>query len=237
MMTRHVCSAAAGVLLGLAASASAATYNCLPLELRNETDHVRVLCAEPSRWEGGYPRDGADRIRFFAVAKTNADFAKRFVYVVQTALTAGLIVQFQYTSGDVSGTAFGCAANECRTPSSFGLLAPATDVRIPFAVWPSQATAPIAQGSWRHYGPFSISSYRKLVVSLTGTGNADLYVNRDDPPSDTKYTCRPQLSTSTETCNIPGPAATVEKAVTYYVAVKGVGASNTFKLSVSIQPK
>jgi hypothetical protein len=117
----------------LPGTALAATYNCLPVELVERSDRFQVQCGEPKFEEGGYPSDGADRISSFAVAKSNGDFARRFESMMQTALTAGLIVQFQYTSGDTSGTAFGCVASACRTPWAFGLLAPATAVRIPYA--------------------------------------------------------------------------------------------------------
>ena len=225
-----------GILVGLASSAAAATYNCLPAEIIERSDHFRVECAEPSGFEGGYPRDGTDRIQFFAVSKADADLVKRFAYVVNTALTTGMVVQFQYTSGDVSGSAFGCQSSDCRKPWAFALLAPATDVRIPYAVWPSGVTESVAQEKWMHYGPFSISQYRKLVVKMTGTGNADLYVRKDDPPTESDFTCRPQLSTSNENCTILGPDPK-ERAATYYVAVKGVGTNNTYQLTVSIQSK
>jgi len=131
-MKKHILPAAAGILLGLTGSAVAATYNCLPVEIYEETNRFHVLCGEPKPEEGGYPSDGSDRIRYFAVPKSDNDFAKRFKYITQTALIAGLVVQFQYTSGDTSGTAFDCAANNCRKPGAFGLLAPASEVRIPF---------------------------------------------------------------------------------------------------------
>ncbi len=235
-MRRTIGLAVAGILTSLAGTAAAATYNCLPAEIIEKPDHFRVECAKPSDFEDGYPRDGANRIQFFAVPKADANFAKRFVYMVQTALTTGLVVQFQYTSGDVSGSAFGCASHECRKPWAFGLLAPATDVRIPYAVWPSGMTESIAQGKWVYYGPFSISQFRKLVVNMTGTGNADLYVRKADPPTETNFTCRPQLSTSNEGCTMLPPDPT-ERAATYYVGVKGVGANNTYKLTVSIEAK
>jgi hypothetical protein len=138
-----------GALLGLTGSAGAATYNCLPVELLEETNRFHVLCAEP-RGEGEYPRDGSDQVRFFAVPKSDADFAHRFEHITQTALVSGLVVQFQYKSGDTSGTAFGCAAADCRQPFAVGLLAPSASVRIPYAVWPDGSTVPIAKGTWAH---------------------------------------------------------------------------------------
>jgi hypothetical protein len=237
-MTSGLLLLATGTALLLSGPAAAAVYNCLPVEMQDKPDHFRVLCGQPSGFEGGYPKDGADRIQSFAVPKSDVDFAKRFVYVIQTALTAGMVVQFQYVSGDHSGTAFGCDANDCRKPWAVGLLAPASDVRIPYAAWPSGATESLAQGKWAFYGPFSISSYRKLVVSMTGTGNADLYIRKDDPPTETDFTCRPLLSTSNESCTIQGPADPAkERAATYFVGVRGAGATNQYKLSVSIQSK
>lgn len=237
-MKRGTLSAVTGILLGFSGAGGAAVYNCLPAELLDEPDHFRVLCAQPSGFEGGYPRDGADQIQVFAVPKSDGDFSKRFEYVVQTALAAGVVVQLNYTSGDVSGNVFGCASSNCRKPWAFGLLAPATDVRIPYAVWPSGATESIAQGKWMQYGPFSISSFRKLVVNMTGTGNADLYVRKNDPPTESNYTCRPNQGNSNESCSIPGPADPAkEKAATYFVGVRGAGASNQYKLSVSILSK
>ncbi len=235
-MRGNVELAVAGILVALTTSAAAATYNCLPAEIIEKSDHFRVECAEPSGFEGGYPRDGADRIQFFAVSKADADLVKRFVYVVHTALTTGMVIQFHYTSGDVSGSAFGCESSDCRRPSAFALLAPATDVRIPYAVWPSGVAESVDQGKWMHYGPFSISQYRKLVVEMTGTGNADLYIWKDEPPTETNFTCRPQLGTSNESCTILGPDPK-DRAATYYVGVKGVGTNNTYKLTVSIQGK
>jgi len=131
-MKKHILPATVCILLGLTGSAVAATYNCLPVEIFEETNRFHVLCGEPKAEEGGYPSDGSGRIRFFAVPKSDIDFAKRFEHITQTALIAGLVVQFQYTSGDTSGSAFGCSANNCRKPWAFGLLAPASDVRIPF---------------------------------------------------------------------------------------------------------
>lgn len=236
-MNRVVLSASAWLLLFLSGTAAAAVYNCLPVELLEQPTSVQVLCAEPSGWEGGYPKDGNEQIKTFALPRSDVDFSKRFLHVAQTALTAGMIVQFQYTSGDHSGSVYGCAPSSCRKPWAFGLLAPATDVRIPYAVWPSGAIKSLAQGNWEYYGPFSISSFRKLMINMTGTGNADLYVRKNDPPTETAFTCRPLLGSSNESCNIPGPDPSIERAATYFVGVRGSGAINQYSLNVSIKSK
>ena len=232
-------SAAVGIALLLSGVCDASTYNCLPDNVQETRTRFEVLCSEPSQWEGGYPKDGNDSITTFAVPASDVDFAKRFLNVVQTAITAGMVVQFQYTSGDTSGASFGCRADRCRKPWGVGLLAAATDVRIPFAVLPTGAAQSIAPGEWMHYGPFSIGWLRKLVVTMTGTGNADLYVRRGSPPTETSdFACRPLLGTSNESCTIPGPAQNSPvKGETYFVGVRGAGASNTYTLSVSIENK
>jgi hypothetical protein len=129
-MGRYMWAAVVGSILVLPGSAAAASYNCLPIELLEVGDRFHVQCACSGN-EGGCPRDGTNAISYFAVSKADIDFAKRFVHMMQTAITAGLVVQFQYTSGDISGATFGCDASNCRKPWAFGLLAPATAVRVP----------------------------------------------------------------------------------------------------------
>jgi len=224
-------TAVTGILLSVTGSAAAESYNCLPIQVLEDTNGIQVLCGEPSGYEGGYPRDGADKIRYFAVPKSDADFARRFLNVIQTAITAGLVVQLQYSSGDTGG----CATTDCRKPWAFGLLAPATAVRVP-------SPQAIRQGQWMQYGPFTIKKDQKLVVRISGTGDADLYVRKGaSPPSETAFDCRPSITgSSQENCtmwfDVPWWLPT-QKDAQYCVGVKGVGADNTFALYVSRQQK
>lgn len=122
--------AALGVLSLGAARAHAADYNCVPVELAHLSNRIHVLCAEPRDIRGGYPKDGTTPIRFFAVPLSDPSWANRFTQLVDVAMTAGHVVQFKYTAGDTSGAAFGCGAQDCRTP--FGiLLMSRKDVRVP----------------------------------------------------------------------------------------------------------
>ena len=160
------------------------TCNCLPIEILEADNRFHVLCAEPKSQEGGYPLDGSDRIQFFAVPKSDTEFARRFVHITQTALISGLVVQFLYTNGDKSGEAFGCVATNCRKPFAFSLLATSVS-QIPYTAWPDSCSfIPIAKYAWAHYGPFAISKYRKFIVLMKGTGNANLYIHKDHPPTD-----------------------------------------------------
>ncbi|MFO8084910.1 MAG: hypothetical protein R6U27_11395 [Desulfobacterales bacterium] len=187
---------------------------------------------QPHRGGGSYPTDGINEIRYFAVSDTDTDLARRFARMVQTALAGGLVVQFQYTPGDTSGSAYGCPVNECRRPTVMSLLQPDASVRIPYLVWPDGTSKNIAQGEWAHYGPFAISEFRYLLVTLRSTGNTDLYVQRNAPPTESNYTCRPHLAGSAENCVM---AVEAEQTGIFYVGVKGVGATNTYRLSVAIR--
>jgi hypothetical protein len=65
----------------------------------------------------------------------------------------------------------------------------------------------------------------KYVFTMTGTGDADLYVRTGAPPSTTSYECRPYTSGSSESCNI-----TVNAAAPIHVMVRGYAASSTYHL-------
>lgn len=47
--------------------------------------------------------------------------ANRFLAVASTAKATNRIIGLGYTAGDTSGTAFGCAASDCRYPWVFTL--------------------------------------------------------------------------------------------------------------------
>ncbi len=219
------------LLSAMVVSAPAATYNCLPVELMVESDLLQVLCANPTG-EGGYPLDDVNPIRFFAVPTADEVLSRRFARMVQAALAAGLVLQFQYTKGDTSGALFGCEAHDCRRPTVMSLLAPNASVRIPYLVWPDGSVKSIAQGEWVHYGPFAISEFRYLLVTMSGSGNADLYVQRNAPPTESSYTCRPHLAGSNENCVM---AVKAGETGVFYIGIKGMGATNTYRLSVAIR--
>ncbi len=232
MTMRGLLAIGGSVAAAGSAAAATLTYHCLPVNVEEHSVAFLVTCAEPSLFEGGLPWDGTKRIRKFGVAKSNTTLGPRFLHIAQTALTAGMVMRLQYTSGSTSGLPFGCDASECRRPHVVGLLAPASNVRIPYARWPSASAYTIGSGQWHHFGPFSIGPTRKLVVKMTGTGNADLHLQRDMPVTPDGADCRPAKLNSTETCSrtvSPG-----NKSATYYAAVKGVATSSSYKLSVVI---
>lgn len=85
---------------------------------------------------------------------------------------------------------------------------------------------PIAAQAWRIYGPFSADVGSSVVASLTGTGDADLYVKVGMAPTATSYDCRPYTASSAESC-------TVTASGPVYVGVNGFAASSTYSLTVT----
>lgn len=58
----------------------------------------------------------------------------------------------------------------------------------------------IEAGTWDHLGEFS--SVVPLVATMTGTGDADMYVNIGSEPTQTDWVCRPFSATSNEVCEV-----------------------------------
>jgi Zn-dependent metalloprotease len=66
------------------------------------------------------------------------------------------------------------------------------------------------------------------AVAMTGTGDADLYVQIGAVPTTTSFACRPYLSSTNETCSL-----TLTNTNTLNLMVKGVAASSSFTLAVT----
>ncbi len=81
----------------------------------------------------------------------------------------------------------------------------------------------IAKDALVHFGPFDVAAGAHIEVHMTGTGDADLYVKRNEEATEDVYDCRPYTSESAEDCtplqfNAVGPAK-------FYIAVSGFAAS------------
>ena len=109
------------------------------------------------------------------------------------------------------------------TPIADGLIRPA-DVHALLASVPSDTpqiavsqtlvdAGAVAEDAWVHVGRFE-GAVGRLDARLRGTGDLDLYVRRDAPPTLTEYDCRPYTWTSDEDCSLEAPG-------TFYVAVNG----------------
>ena len=71
-----------------------------------------------------------------------------------------------------------------------------------------------------------------LVVTITGSGDADLYVLKNGTPTTATYTCRSWATGNTETCTINNPTA----GTTYYIAVRAYSAFSGVNLKATRTP-
>lgn len=65
------------------------------------------------------------------------------------------------------------------------------------------------------------------LVTMTGTGDADLYVKIGSTPTTTSYTCRPYRTGINESCTVSLAASNA-----LYVMVKGVSVTSSYQVSV-----
>lgn len=83
----------------------------------------------------------------------------------------------------------------------------------------------VAKNEWKHYGPFEVGTGGQLKATMTGSGDADLYVRKGSAPTPTEYDCRPYKGSSNEECTVTG-------AGTYYVSVRGYAATSDFSVDI-----
>jgi hypothetical protein len=69
------------------------------------------------------------------------------------------------------------------------------------------------------------------LFSMTGTGDADLYVRIGQAPSTTLYDCRPYKTGSKESCKVN---LTADAPI--HVMVRGYATTSTYKLVGALQP-
>ena len=84
----------------------------------------------------------------------------------------------------------------------------------------------VAQGEWKHYGPYTVDFNQNLTAAMTGTGDADLYVKLGAQPDENDYDCRPYENGSSETCTVGGPGDA-------YVSVYGYDTSSDYTVVIT----
>jgi len=79
-----------------------------------------------------------------------------------------------------------------------------------------------ASGSWRYYKILVPAGETSLTTDLAGgSPNLDLYVRKGQKPTKSRYSCRSNSSTSTESCTVSSPSD-----AWYYVGVRVRSGSN-----------
>lgn len=80
----------------------------------------------------------------------------------------------------------------------------------------------LEEGESAARGPFAVRPGAQLLVTLAGTGDADLYVRFDSRPTLDSFDCRPYSENASEQCRLTVPA----DAKTVYVNVEAYTASS-----------
>lgn len=106
--------AVAVLSLGFASSAFAAQtfHNCKSVDVGVYAERIHVRCDVAA----------AGGIVYFAVATANSAHAARILSVLNSAHVAQRQIRVLFDPADTSGTAFGCAANDCRRLLAVGML-------------------------------------------------------------------------------------------------------------------
>jgi leucyl aminopeptidase len=92
----------------------------------------------------------------------------------------------------------------------------------------------VARNTNQYYGPFSVNPGSDFNATMTGTNDADLYVQFSTQPSTSSYACRPYQSGSSEQCDVVVPSSVNE----VYVMVRGYSSQeSSYDLSVIYQPE
>ena len=84
------------------------------------------------------------------------------------------------------------------------------------------ASASVARGQEIPFSPLAVFEGSTFEVSMTGSGDADLYVAFDRAPTTRSFDCRPFTPTSTETCSLTVPAGATEA----HVMIRGYTAAS-----------
>ncbi|MBX7097969.1 MAG: pre-peptidase C-terminal domain-containing protein [Myxococcaceae bacterium] len=86
----------------------------------------------------------------------------------------------------------------------------------------------VKKTEWAHQGSFPVTAGQSMKVIMSGSGDADLYVNFGAQPTEALYACRPYESGTSETCELTVPAG----ATAAFVSVQGYADSSTFGLNI-----
>ena len=84
----------------------------------------------------------------------------------------------------------------------------------------------ITKNEWRQFGPFTMAAATNLMATMTGSGDADLYVKAGQAPTASTYDCRPYQDGTDESCSVIGNGPV-------FVAVNGYAVSSDFSLSIT----
>ncbi|HJZ86712.1 MAG TPA: PPC domain-containing protein [Polyangia bacterium] len=88
------------------------------------------------------------------------------------------------------------------------------------------ASQAINHNQFKTFGPYEVASGGTIRVTMSGSGDADLYLRRNAAPTTDQYDCRPYTSSSQEECVGTGPGS-------FYVGVNGYAEASQISLHVA----
>ncbi len=83
---------------------------------------------------------------------------------------------------------------------------------------------------YSRYATIGVPSGARVTFTMTGTGNADLYVRLGRNPTTTVFTCKSSNPDSNESCSVTAPGG----GGTYYVRARGLASGTTVGVSATI---
>ncbi len=160
----------------------------------------------------------ADLYVRFGAAPTASTYACR-PYLDGSNEECNLTVPTTATSAFITVSGFTASTFALSVTSTRG-----TAVTPPSSGTPRSSTASgtIARGQFLQFNPISVVPGTQLTVTMTGTGDPDLYVRFAGAPSLTVFDCRPYVGGAGETCSLTVPA----NATQFYMGINGYAAGN-----------
>jgi hypothetical protein len=71
-------------------------------------------------------------------------------------------------------------------------------------------------GQWVSLAPISVAPGSRFEVTMTGTGDPDLYVRFDSAPTKSVFDCRPYLDGAAESCSVDVPVSATSAHIAIY---------------------
>jgi hypothetical protein len=88
----------------------------------------------------------------------------------------------------------------------------------------------VQRDEWFHQPAITVEQGETVTVTMTGSGDADLYVAFGHEPSPTNWVCRPWLNGSTESCVATAPPS----ATQLFVSVNGYTNNSSYDVKVEV---
>ena len=79
----------------------------------------------------------------------------------------------------------------------------------------------VARNAWANYNPIVVVPGSQFAVTLSGSGDPDLYIRFGARPSLSTYVCASESPTATESCTVTVPAGQTQA----YIGVYGYSAA------------